>query len=239
MMALIKKIKDHMFIIIILVVYISIFIIKPQIGIKAFNNTRYYIKEMLMIMPVVFLLTALLDTWVPKESIMRYLGNKSKTKGIILSFVLGSISAGPIYAAFPICVTLHKKGASVRNIVIILSSWAVIKIPMLINEMKFLGLKFMTIRWILTVVAILIFSWIASKIVRDDDILQKNDNSKTGVIINNNVCIGCTLCTKSYPELFEMQNKRATVKKYDFKVDEDRLKKTLDSCPVNAIKYVK
>ena len=40
------------------------------------------------------------------------------------------------------------------SIIIILSSWAVIKIPMLLNEAKFLGAKFMIIRWLLTVIAI-------------------------------------------------------------------------------------
>ena len=73
-------------------------------------------------MPVIFVLTALLDLWVPKEKIMKYLGKDAKAKGVVLSLVLGSISAGPIYAAFPLCVMLHKKGASVRNLVIILSA---------------------------------------------------------------------------------------------------------------------
>ena len=53
-----------------------------------------------MIMPVIFLLTALLDLWVPKEKIMVFLGKESKANGLF-SFILGSISAGSVYAAFP------------------------------------------------------------------------------------------------------------------------------------------
>lgn len=155
---------------IVILAYLALFIIRRDMAVESIRNSGYYIKEMLLIMPVVFVLTALLDVWVPKEKILRFLGKDAGVKGIFLSFVIGSISAGPLYAAFPMCVMLHTKGASLRNIVIILSSWAVIKVPMLINEFKYLGLQFMAVRWVLTVIAIVLFSWITSKIVKDDDI---------------------------------------------------------------------
>jgi len=234
MTKILNKLKDNLFISIVVLGYIAMFIIKPQMGVEAIKNSGYYIKEMLLIMPVIFVLTALLDTWVPKQTIMKYLGTESKTKGIVVSFVLGGISAGPIYAAFPFCVMLHKKGASVRNIVIILSSWAVIKLPMLLNEVKFLGVRFMAVRWVLTVIAIIIFSWITSKIVKDED-LPKEEEAKQDIVVNSDACMGCSLCTKTYPELFEMQNRKACVKEYDFEIDCNKLQKAIDGCPVTAI----
>ena len=63
-----------------------------------------------MIMPVIFVLTALLDTWVPKQQIMRFLGRESGVSGAVFSLVLGSISAGPIYAAFPLWRDAAQKG---------------------------------------------------------------------------------------------------------------------------------
>lgn len=186
-----------------------------------------------MIMPVIFILTALLDLWLPKEKVIRYLGKESKGKGIVFSFALGSISAGPVYAAFPMCVMLHKKGASIRNIVIILSSWAVIKIPMLINEAKFLGLKFMAIRWVLTVIAIIVFSWITAKIVRDKD-LPEAPPEQTGLALNRDACIGCGLCAGQYPELFEMEGKKARVRQSG-SPDTQRLEQAMGVCPVKAL----
>ena len=191
---------------------------------------------MLIIMPVIFVLTALLDSWVPKEAIIKILGKEAKSKGILLSFFLGSISAGPIYAAFPLCGMLYKKGASIKNIVIILSSWAVVKIPMLLNEAKFLGLKFMITRWILTIIAILIFSYITSIIVKDKDFPKYETIVKSGVYINKDVCMGCSVCTKKYPKLFEMNGKKANVKEY-INLDIELLKNTINSCPVKAIEY--
>ncbi|MCB5713597.1 permease [Lactonifactor sp. BIOML-A3] len=236
-MKILKKAKDNAFLIVVAVAYTLIFVIKPDMGVTSIKNSAYYIKEMFMIMPVIFVLTALLDTWVAKEKITKYLGKESKIKGIILSFVLGSISAGPIYAAFPMCVMLHKKGASVRNLVIILSSWAVIKVPMLLNEAKFLGMKFMAIRWVLTVIAIVVFSWIAAKIVKDEDIVQKEEKT-SGLTLNRESCMGCTLCTKKYSEIFGMQGKKAYIKSFDAEIDKERLSQTILACPVRAIDYI-
>ncbi|MFV0552704.1 MAG: permease [Anaerorhabdus sp.] len=235
-MKMIKKARDNIFLIVVAAAYILMFIISPDMGVISIKNSSYYIKEMLIIMPVIFVLTALLDTWVAKEKITKYLGKESKVKGIILSFVLGSISAGPIYAAFPMCVMLHKKGASVRNLVIILSSWAVIKVPMLLNEVKFLGIKFMAIRWVLTVISIVVFSWITSKIVKDKDIVQKEEKA-SGLTLNREACMGCTLCTKNYPEIFGMQGKKAYIKSFDSEIDKERLNQTISTCPVKAINY--
>lgn len=236
-MTILKKVKENLFLAIVALVYIAMFIINPTMGTASVKNSGYYIKEMLMIMPVIFILTALLDMWVPKEKIMRYLGKEAKAKGVFLSFVVGSISAGPIYAAFPMCVMLHKKGASIRNIVIILSSWAVIKVPMLLNEAKFLGPKFMAIRWVLTVIAIIIFSWIAAKIIKDED-LPGEVLTQPGLHINRDACMGCTLCAKNYPEVFEMENKKAVTKPYEgLDLDMDKLENAIKSCPVKAISY--
>ena len=224
-MKILKKAKDNAFLIVVAVAYTLIFVIKPDMGVTSIKNSAYYIKEMFMIMPVIFVLTALLDTWVAKEKITKYLGKESKIKGIILSFVLGSISAGPIYAAFPMCVMLHKKGASVR------------KVPMLLNEAKFLGMKFMAIRWVLTVIAIVVFSWIAAKIVKDEDIVQKEEKT-SGLTLNRESCMGCTLCTKKYSEIFGMQGKKAYIKSFDAEIDKERLSQTILACPVRAIDYI-
>jgi hypothetical protein len=81
-------------------------------------------------MPVIFVLTALLDLWVPKEKNHEVSWKRSKKqKALFFLLRLEVYRRGPIYAAFPLCVMLHKKGASVRNLVIILSAWAVIKSP--------------------------------------------------------------------------------------------------------------
>lgn len=231
---ILKKIGENLFLTLVGFSYLATFIISPTTGVESVKNSGYYIREMIMIMPVIFVLTALLDMWIPKEKIMEFLGEESKGIGMFLSFVIGSISAGPIYAAFPMCVMLLNKGASIRNIIIILSSWSVVKIPMLINEVKFLGFKFMIIRWILTIIGIIIFSWIAGLIVKEEDLpLKEEVDEEPGLSINRSACMGCTICAKKHPEIFKMEGNKAVVIDRDLEIDVEML----EICPVGAIKY--
>ncbi len=231
-----SKLKANSFTIFVVLAYLFTFIFKRGIGIAALKNSIYYFKELLSIMPVILLLTALLDLWVPKKVIVDNLGSSSGFKGIFFSFALGGISAGPIYAAFPISLMLLKKGASIRNIIIILSSWAVIKVPMLINEVKFLGPTFMAVRWILTVIAIIVFSYIGSKIVKKEDIPMKMEKSNDTVVVDKKACMGCSLCSKTYPSLFEMYEGKVQLKNMNFEnVEKVKLHKVIEKCPSRAI----
>ncbi len=242
---MISKIKNNLFLFGTIGIYLVLLIVNMEKAMTAIGNTGYYLKEMLMIMPVVFLLTALIDAWVPQNMIMKSLGEKSGIKGSFIALALGSISAGPIYAAFPVAKTLLKKGASVGNIVVILSSWAVIKIPMLANEVKFLGPKFMVARWIFTVIAIFIMGYITSKLVKPDDIpLEKERLNEGQLKIDEVSCIGCGICVKTAPDYFAMKEgkgkKLAVVKVNDIKPhDMEKLIESKDKCPMDSIEIGK
>lgn len=233
---MIKRLKENPFLFSVLAIYIILFITNTEKAILAMGNTAYYLKEMLIIMPVVFLLTALIDAWIPKKLIMNALGEKSGLKGSFIALILGSVSAGPIYAAFPVAKTLFKKGASISNIVVILSAWAVIKLPMLANEAKFLSPKFMITRWILTVIGIIIMGYIVSKIVKKDDIpISKNEIDKDEIKINKRACIGCGLCSEIASEYFRIEDKKAVSIKNIDKNQKETAIKAMERCPVNAI----
>lgn len=131
----------------------------------AIRLTGSYLLEMVKVLPAVFVLSSLLLVWVPRELIMKTLGAESGWKGKLLSLAFGSLSAGPIYAAFPVAAALLSKGASLANVVIIISSWAVVKVPMLIVESSFLGVKFAAVRYLLTVPTILAIGYITPLLV--------------------------------------------------------------------------
>lgn len=227
-------IKNNMFACFMVIIYGMTLWMAPKIAVKSIYNSAYYIKEMLMIMPVIFVLTALLDTWVPTETISRYLGKAAKSKGTFVAFVIGSVSAGPIYAGFPFCYTLYRKGASIQNVVIMLSAWAVVKLPMLLNEAKFLGGTFMVLRWILTVMAILIFSKLMGWWVKDADIPCDETPLSEAPHVNTDACMGCGLCVKRYPSVFIMVQKRAEIRQ-EWAVDQELLNAAVRECPVKAI----
>lgn len=229
-------VKGNKMLVLVLLSYLVVFIVKQPTGITAIKNSGYYFKEMLIIMPVIMLLTALLEAWVPKEAIEKHMGKGSGVKGSIFAFLLGSFSAGPIYAAFPVSIALMKKGASVTNIVILLSTWAVVKIPMLANEAKFLGPQFMIMRWILTSISIFIMGYVTSKFVKREDIMglheTKGEESK-GLTVNENYCIGCSLCAKVAPDAFAMKDGKAVV--IDGYVIDEKVLNAAKRCPAKAI----
>lgn len=228
---------------IVLMIYIVLLVFSPEKAVESGKNSIYYIIEMIKIMPVVIVLTALIDTWIPKKAIMTGLGENSKIKGALLAFALGSLSAGPIYVAFPVCKMLYKKGASVSNIVIILSTWAVVKVPMLANEAKFLGMEFMTTRWILTSISIFIMGYLISRIVKRKDISSdEQDIKKTDskiITVKEEYCVDCGICVKMMPMHFVMDNKMAKVVIHDInmKKAKEKIKMVIEKCPGNAIFY--
>lgn len=241
-MTLVKeKVKNNKLLFLVLLAYTVLFIIMPDKAVKSFQNSLYYVKEMLMIMPVILLLTSLITAWVPKKTIENNFGKNSGFRGSVFSFLLGSFSAGPIYAAFPVCKTLLKKGASISNIVIILSTWAVIKVPMLLNETKFLGFKFMALRWIFTTISIFVMGYITSIIVKKEDIPTESEKNpaKDGCIsISQEYCIGCGVCVKIAPNIFIINNKKAVVIRNNQKAVETKaVKEAIDKCPAKAIEY--
>lgn len=237
------KLKNNKLLVLVILIYIGLSIFMPNKALQSFENSLYYIKEMLMIMPVILLLTSLITAWVPRKTIENNFGKNSGIKGSIFSFLLGSFSAGPIYAAFPVCKMLLKKGASISNIVIMLSTWAVIKVPMLLTEAKFLGPKFMAIRWILTTIAIFSMGYISSKLVKKEDMPMedvKDLNEENRLYINHECCIGCGLCSKIAPDHFEIINKKAKIVKKHITQDEMRtINEAIEKCPAKVIEYRK
>jgi len=122
----------------------------PETGDRTLSVIIDYAKEMAIIMPAVFLLMGFMEVWIDKNKIKKWLGSKSGLKGALIAFILGTLPTGPLYAAFPMASSLLKKDASIFNIVIFLGAWAALKIPQLMVEIKFLGLPFTALRFILT-----------------------------------------------------------------------------------------
>jgi len=138
----------------------------------ALGNMWLYVREMLEILPAVFVLSALITVWVPPSVIMENFGASSGVRGKLISVLVGSVSAGPIYAAFPVTQSLLQKGASLGNVVVIISAWAVVKVPMLIVEARFLGIEFAFARYLFTVPAIMAIGALVAARTSRDSVLQ-------------------------------------------------------------------
>lgn len=161
----IKKFKAP---ILIGLLYIGLALWLPDAAGRSLLVAIDYAREMVFIMPPVFILMGLLEAWIPKDKIQKWLGTSSGIRGALLSFLMGTLPTGPLYVAFPMTETLIKKGARISNMVIFLGSWAALKIPQLLIEIKFLGGAFTSLRFILTLTVIIIIGIIMEILLKKD-----------------------------------------------------------------------
>jgi uncharacterized membrane protein YraQ (UPF0718 family) len=134
MMPILKRYRA--FLISLLAVLILTFINK-SLGKEIIGITSFSLKEMIQVIPPIFLLLGLLDVWVPKETMTKFMGEGSGLKGILLAMFIGSAAAGPLYGAFPVAAVFMKKGVSLKNILIFIGAWSTTKIPLILFEPKF------------------------------------------------------------------------------------------------------
>ena len=150
-----KKIaKRYRVFLLLVLASIVIGIIMPDIGKKSLELTKANLLEMLSVIPPIFVLLGLLDVWVDRATMMKYIGKGSGLKGVLIAFLLGSAAAGPLYAAFPVAGVMMKKGSSLTNVFIFIGAWSTTKIPMLTFEAASLGLPFTLTRLALSIVGI-------------------------------------------------------------------------------------
>ena len=160
---MLKNIKKYMFLILTSLTILMMLMINNELGTKAIDIIGYSLKEMLLIIPPIFILLGLLDVWVPREIMIKYMGEESGVTGVILSIILGSAAAGPLYAAFPIAGVFMKKGVKFSNVLIFIGAWSTTKIPMFLFELSSLGSKFALTRLLVDIPGIIIIGSIISK----------------------------------------------------------------------------
>ncbi|MEA3422973.1 MAG: permease [Bacillota bacterium] len=163
-------IKRYRFFFITVVLLAILFLINRELGLKAVNITGYSFIEMASIIPPIFLLSGLLDAWVPRETMIKYMGEKSGIMGIVLSFVIGSAAAGPLYGAFPIAAVFMKKGVKFTNVLIFIGAWSTTKIPMFLFELSSLGTKFAVTRLLVDIPGIIIIAFLLSRFIPEEEI---------------------------------------------------------------------
>ncbi len=167
-----KIFKKFIFFIITLIALIVVLIINLKTGFRALNVIGFSFKEMALVLPPIFILLGLLDVWIPKEKMMKYMGEGSGIKGIILAMIIGSMVAGPLYAAFPVAAALMRKGVKFTNILIFIGAWSTTKIPMLLFEISALGARFTMTRLAIDIIGIIIIAYVLYAIVSKKEVKE-------------------------------------------------------------------
>lgn len=149
-----------------------------ELGLKASGITWSNLLQMFMLIPPIFIIMGLMDVWVPKEALMKYMGKDAKLTGLLIAFVLGTVAAGPIYVAFPMGVLLLKKGARLSNVIFFFGVWSSTKLPIILFEVASFGVVFTLIHVGISLPLYLLTAFYIEKQISDADLerlIQSND----------------------------------------------------------------
>jgi uncharacterized membrane protein YraQ (UPF0718 family) len=114
----------------------------PGYGQSAGESFARFMLEMATILPPMFILVALFDVWVPREFVERRVGRDTGVEAMPWMILLAMMQAGPLYVAYPVAISLWRKGCTPRNVFVYLGAFSALKIPMLSFEVAFLGWRF-------------------------------------------------------------------------------------------------
>ncbi len=160
-----KILKQYRYTLITLGVFIVLFFFQREIALKASGISLKSAFTMLGILPPILLIVNLLDTWVPREVIVRHMGDDAGVRGFLWAFALGTVAAGPLYAAFPVAAFLAKKGARMAYIIFLLGIWTSTKLPISMYELGFFGPLFTGIHVLTGITVYLAVALIMEKIL--------------------------------------------------------------------------
>lgn len=138
-MAIIKRFRA---LIIFSIILLGLTLISPERGSQALSLTGDSLIDMFSLLPPILVLVGLIDQWVDKQVLIKFMGDDSKFLGVIVALLLGGLAAGPMYIAFPIAITLLKKGANIRYVVFFLGVWTTAKLPIVLFEVAAFGWKY-------------------------------------------------------------------------------------------------
>ena len=163
-------IKRYIFFIVLILLTIIITIFNKEIGVKSFKIAFTSFKQMIEVVPPIMVMLGLMDVWIPRETMMKYMGDNSGIRGIFISILIGSIAAGPMYAAFPFAKVLLKKRVKFSNIIIFMNAWCVTKISTLIFEFSSLGYKFTLARLFIDIPGVIIMGYLVEALIPKDEL---------------------------------------------------------------------
>lgn len=172
-----KILKRYMFFLIVLFVTLIITTIDFNSGKSITNIAVDSFKQMISVLPPIMLLLGLLDIWVPRETMLKYMGENSGITGIILAIIFGSVAAGPLYAAFPITAVFIKKGVKFSNVMIFLGAWCTTKIPTLLFELSALGYRYTFTRMLVNLPSIILLGYLIEGLLKEEDLKEIYNNS--------------------------------------------------------------
>jgi uncharacterized membrane protein YraQ (UPF0718 family) len=119
----------------------------PDAAGKGLGATGALILEIIPRMLAAFTLAGLFQVVVPQDVIVRWMGQGSGARGLLIGMTLGSVTPGGPMTHFPIIASFFKLGVGVGPLVAYLTAWSLFGLQRIIMwEIPFLGAQVVAIR---------------------------------------------------------------------------------------------
>jgi uncharacterized membrane protein YraQ (UPF0718 family) len=114
----------------------------PQLALHAMKAGGSLLVRLLPILILAFFVAGLMEVLLPREILLRWVGEESGLKGILIGTCLGAVTPGGPFVQFPIVAAMFKAGAHIGPLIAYLSAWSLIGINRVIAfEIPLLGFQ--------------------------------------------------------------------------------------------------
>ena len=134
----------------------------PQLPIIALESGSSLLLRLLPVLILAFFVAGLMEVLLPEELLLRWVGEGSGLKGILIGTCLGAVAPGGPFIQFPIVAAMFKAGANIGPLVAYLSAWALIGINRVIAfEIPLLGIQITATRLLCSFIFPVIIGYLA------------------------------------------------------------------------------
>jgi uncharacterized membrane protein YraQ (UPF0718 family) len=137
---ILEKFKGKtIFVVLVLFLYSVLLFINFNLAKQALIQFFYLAEKIIPVLLLVFVLMFVSNIFFQPKRIIKFLGESAGFKGYFISVISGILSAGPIYAWYPLLSELKEKGMRDSFIAVFLYNRAV-KIPLIPIMIYYFGL---------------------------------------------------------------------------------------------------
>ncbi len=137
----------------------------PQLAIHAMKSGGSLLLRLLPVLVLAFFVAGLMEVLLPRELLLRWVGEESGLKGILIGTCLGAVAPGGPFIQFPIVAAMFKAGAHIGPLVAYLSAWSLIGLNRVVAfEIPLLGLRITLTRLLCSFIFPVIIGYLAKHV---------------------------------------------------------------------------
>ena len=113
------------------------------------TGIRTALSQMIELLPLLFfsfLVAGLMQTFLTRELMARWIGPESGLRGILIGALAGSLAPGGPYVSMPLAAGFLRTGASIGTMVAFMTGWSLWGVTRMPIEIGIMGWKFVLFR---------------------------------------------------------------------------------------------